>query len=107
MDGFRWMAIIFCTLLAGGGVFWAAARPIAHYVNPPPLYGAQENAQQRRSECVITIIHTGFPRMGNCGQLNVYRGYAPSLRQGLPLKPRILLYPVLGEKSTEGHTGTD
>ncbi|MDF5410086.1 BCCT family transporter, partial [Vibrio parahaemolyticus] len=46
MDSFRWMAIIFCTLLAGGGVFWAAAEPIAHYVSPPPLYGAQDNPQQ-------------------------------------------------------------
>ncbi len=46
----------------------------------------------------------GFPSMGYCGQLNVYRGYAPSLRQGLPLKPRILLYPVLGERALKGHT---
>ena len=37
MDGFRWMAIIFCTLLAGVGVFWAAVDTIAHYVSPTPL----------------------------------------------------------------------
>ena len=27
---FQWGAMILCTLLAGGGVFWAAAEPIAH-----------------------------------------------------------------------------
>ncbi|WP_276317938.1 BCCT family transporter [Cobetia sp. ICG0124] len=35
------MAIILCTLLAGGGVFWAAAEPIAHFTSPPPVFGAE------------------------------------------------------------------
>ena len=47
MDAFKWMAILFCTLLAGGGVFWAAAEPIAHFVSAPPLYGESANMQQR------------------------------------------------------------
>ncbi|MGP9839168.1 BCCT family transporter, partial [Arthrobacter sp. 179] len=29
---FKWVSMIMCTLLAGGGVFWAAAEPIAHYI---------------------------------------------------------------------------
>lgn len=32
---FKWIAIIMCTLLAGGGVFWAAAEPMAHFTSPP------------------------------------------------------------------------
>ncbi|GAL33134.1 high-affinity choline uptake protein BetT [Vibrio maritimus] len=29
VESFKWMSIVLCTLLAGGGVFWAAAEPIA------------------------------------------------------------------------------
>ncbi|AWX93910.1 hypothetical protein DPM13_15390 [Paracoccus mutanolyticus] len=28
-----------CTLLAGGGVFWAAGEPIAHFLATPPVFG--------------------------------------------------------------------
>src|SRR5690606_30050664 len=28
---FNWASMIMCTLLAGGGVFWAAGEPIAHF----------------------------------------------------------------------------
>ena len=38
MSTFKWVAIIMCTLLAGGGVFWAAAEPIAHFTNSPPFF---------------------------------------------------------------------
>jgi glycine betaine transporter len=34
---FQWIAMVLCTLLAGGGVFWAAAEPVAHFVSPPAL----------------------------------------------------------------------
>lgn len=36
IDNFKWLSIVLCTLLAGGGVFWAAAEPIAHFVAAPP-----------------------------------------------------------------------
>lgn len=36
---FSWGSMIMCTLLAGGGVFWAAGEPIAHFLSPPPLFG--------------------------------------------------------------------
>ncbi len=35
---FQWGSMIMCTLLAGGGVFWAAGEPMAHFICPPPLY---------------------------------------------------------------------
>ena len=47
MSTFQWIAIIMCTLLAGGGVFWAAGEPIAHFVTPPPLYGAETDLFQK------------------------------------------------------------
>ncbi|MCP3703505.1 MAG: BCCT family transporter, partial [Alteromonas sp.] len=106
MDGFRWMAIIFCTLLAGGGVFWAAAEPIAHYVSPPPLYGAQENAQQGAVNALSqSFMHWGFLAWAIVGSLTSIVVMHLHYDKGLPLKPRILLYPVLGERALKGHTG--
>ena len=106
IDGFRWMAIIFCTLLAGGGVFWAAAEPIAHYVSPPPLYGAQESAQQGAVNALSqSFMHWGFLAWAIVGSLTSIVVMHLHYDKGLPLKPRILLYPVLGERALKGHTG--
>ena len=38
---FQWGSMIMCTLLAGGGVFWAAGEPMAHFLSSPPLFGAE------------------------------------------------------------------
>lgn len=106
MDGFRWMAIIFCTLLAGGGVFWAAAEPIAHFVNPPPLYGAQVDAQQGAVNALSqSFMHWGFLAWSIVGSLTSIVVMHLHYDKGLPLKPRILLYPVFGERVLKGHTG--
>ena len=43
MSTFKWVAIVMCTLLAGGGVFWAGAEPIAHFTNSPPLFAVASN----------------------------------------------------------------
>lgn len=106
IDGFRWMAIIFCTLLAGGGVFWAAAEPIAHFVSPPPLYGPQENPQQGAVNALSqSFMHWGFLAWAIVGSLTSIVVMHLHYDKGLPLKPRTLLYPVLGERALKGHTG--
>lgn len=106
MDGFRWMAIIFCTLLAGGGVFWAAAEPIAHYVSPPPLYGVQDNPQQAAVNALSqSFMHWGFLAWSIVGSLTSIVVMHLHYEKGLPLKPRTLLYPLLGERALKGHTG--
>ncbi|MCP1328701.1 BCCT family transporter, partial [Halomonas sp. 707D4] len=38
LSTFKWISIILCTLLAGGGVFFAAGEPIYHFVNVPPAF---------------------------------------------------------------------
>ncbi|MBB1312749.1 MULTISPECIES: BCCT family transporter [Aliivibrio] len=106
MDGFRWMAIIFCTLLAGGGVFWAAAEPIAHFVSAPPLYGAQENVQQAAVNALSqSFMHWGFLAWAIVGSLTSIVVMHLHYDKGLPLKPRILLYPLFGKRVLTGHTG--
>lgn len=43
MSAFRWISIIMCTLLAAGGVFWAAAEPMFHFMDTPPYYTGIES----------------------------------------------------------------
>ena len=106
MDGFRWMAIIFCTLLAGGGVFWAAAEPIAHFVSPPPLYAPSDDVQQVAFNALSqSFMHWGFLAWAIVGSLTSIVVMHLHYNKGLPLKPRILLYPVLGDRALKGHTG--
>jgi len=35
---FDWCAVLICTLLAGGGVFWSAAEPLYHFQTPSPVF---------------------------------------------------------------------
>ena len=35
---FDWCAVLICTLLAGGGVFWSAAEPLIHFLNPASYF---------------------------------------------------------------------
>ena len=38
IGAFKCLSMIMCTLLAGGGVFFAAAEPIALYISIPPIF---------------------------------------------------------------------
>ncbi len=106
MDSFKWMAILFCTLLAGGGVFWAAAEPIAHYVSAPPLYGEAVDLQQRSFNALAqSFMHWGFLAWSIVGSLTAIVVMHLHYDKGLPLKPRTLLYPMFGERVMIGQTG--
>ena len=41
---FDWCAVLICTLLAGGGVFWSAAEPLYHFQTPSPIFSGIEGA---------------------------------------------------------------
>lgn len=106
MTNFRWTAILFCTLLAGGGVFWAAAEPIAHFVSAPPIFGEQEDLQTQAINALSqSFMHWGFLAWAIVGSLTTIVVMHLHYDKGLPLKPRTLLYPVLGERALKGHTG--
>lgn len=38
---FRWLSMVMCTLLAGGGVFFAAGEPLYHFVVTPPAFSTE------------------------------------------------------------------
>lgn len=106
MDSFKWMAILFCTLLAGGGVFWAAAEPMAHFASPPPLFAETTDIQQRAVNALSqSFMHWGFLAWAIVGSLSAIVIMHLHYDKGLPLKPRTFLYPVFGKRVLTGQTG--
>jgi len=107
MSTFQWMAIILCTLLAGGGVFWAAGEPIAHFVSPPPLYAGETDVFQKAVNALSqSFMHWGFLAWAILGTLTSIVLMHLHYDKGLPLKPRTLLYPVFGDRVINGPLGS-
>ncbi|WP_017582148.1 BCCT family transporter [Nocardiopsis valliformis] len=103
---FRWVAMVLTTLLAAGGVFWAAAEPLAHYVDPPPQYAQVEGGMEGAALALAqSFVHWGFPAWaigGSLATLVMMRG----VEKGMPLRPRTLLWPIMGERVRTHWIGT-
>ncbi|TOO93228.1 BCCT transporter [Vibrio parahaemolyticus] len=105
IDTFKWLSIVLCTLLAGGGVFWAAAEPIAHFVTAPPLYGEASPKTSAINALSQSFMHWGFLAWAILGCLSSIVLMHLHYDKGLPLKPRTLLYPIFGDKAIHGWIG--
>lgn len=97
---FKWLAMIMTTLLAGGGVFWAAAEPMYHFLDHPPIFQGIESGTK---EAIIpafaqSYLHWGFLAWSILGTLGTIVLMYAHYQKGMPLKPRTLLYPLLGER---------
>ncbi len=103
---FQWGSMIMCTLLAGGGVFWAAGEPIAHFLSSPPLYGAESGTAAAVDAAIAqSFMHWGFLAWAILGSLSTVMLMHYHYEKGLPLAPRTLLYPVFGDKAIHGPIG--
>ncbi|GAB3046511.1 BCCT family transporter [Virgibacillus ainsalahensis] len=94
---FGWVSMILVTLLASGGVFWAAAEPMYHYMGTPPLFGGGE-FNNMNAAFAQAFMHWGFTAWAILGTLAVIVMMYVHYSKGFPLKPRGLLYPIFGEK---------
>ena len=99
---FKWIAMIMTTLLAGGGVFWAAAEPMYHFLDRSPNF-ANAGVESATESAIIpafaqTYLHWGFLAWSILGTLGTIVLMYSHYQKGMPLKPRTLLYPLLGEK---------
>ena len=107
---FNWASMIMCTLLAGGGVFWAAAEPIAHFMDNPPIFSQSGEVVTPRLQAFHALaqsyLHWGFLAWSIVGSLTSIIFMYLHYHEGLPLKPRILLYPIFGKKILTNHLGT-
>lgn len=104
---FQWCAMIMCTLLAGGGVFWAAGEPIAHFLSTPPVFGPLEAGSQAAANAALAqaYLHWGFLAWAILGSLSSVLLMHYHYDKGLPLAPRTLLYPVFGDRAIHGPIG--
>ena len=104
---FQWGSMIMCTLLAGGGVFWAAGEPMAHFVSPPPVFGGIEakTADAVAPALAQSFMHWGFLAWAILGSLTTVMLMHYHYEKGLPLAPRTLLYPLFGQSAIEGPIG--
>jgi len=94
---FRWVAMILVTLLASGGVFWAASEPMYHFMDTPPLLGGGE-FNDIYGAMGHSFMHWGFLAWAILGTLAAIVMMYVHYHKGYPLRPRGLLYPVFGEK---------
>ncbi len=62
ISAFRWISMIMCTLLAGGGVFWSAAEPVYHFLSPSPAYGGVDENSLAAATAALSqsFLHWGF-----------------------------------------------
>ncbi|CAO1666542.1 BCCT family transporter [Salinicola sp. NYA28a] len=106
MSTFRWVSIILCTLLAGGGVFFAAGEPIYHFVVTPPAFDSQPGTADAVPDALAqAFFHWGFTGWAILGTLPVAILSHQHYQRGMPLQPRTLLAPMLGDRLARGVLG--
>lgn len=104
---FRWLAVIMCTLLAGGGVFWSAAEPMYHYLSTPPVFADTDSGISTVSAALAqSFMHWGFLAWAALGTLSAVVVVYAHYYKGIAMRPRALLYPLLGEKVETHWLGT-
>ncbi|MDI5922199.1 BCCT family transporter [Halomonas sp. LR5S13] len=106
LSTFKWLSIIMCTLLAGGGVFFAAGEPVYHFVVTPPAFDTEAGTVEAVAGALAqSFMHWGFLAWAVLGSLTAVVLAHSHYDKGLPLQPRTLLYPVLGERVMSGWLG--
>ena len=107
INTFKWFSVILCTLLAAGGVFFAAGEPMAHFVAPPPAFDSSATSDQLTSAALAqTYFHWGYLSWSMYGSMATMVLAHLHYDKGLPLKPRTLLYPLLGPSVLNNWVGS-
>jgi len=99
---FAWFSMLFSAGMGIGIVFWGVAEPLYHYLNPPFGEGSTPEAAQEAMR--FTFFHWGLHPWAIYIVLGVSLAYF-HFRHGLPLAPRAILYPLIGEKGMRGPIG--
>ncbi|HEX2138942.1 MAG TPA: BCCT family transporter [Woeseiaceae bacterium] len=106
MSTFRWLSIIMCTVLAAGGVFFAAGEPVYHFIVTPPAFDAAAGSAEAVAGALAqSFMHWGFLTWAILGTLTAIVLAHAHYIHGKPLQPRTLLYPVFGERVMKGAFG--
>lgn len=90
-----WMAMLFSAGMGIGLLFYGVAEPIKHYSNPP--LGTPLSSFSAEEAMKLTFFHWGLHAWAIYAVLAVTLAYF-SYRKDLPLLPRSIFFPLLGEK---------
>lgn len=90
-----WFAMLFSAGMGTGLVFWGVAEPLSHLQSPPR--GSPGDADAVERALALSFFHWGLHPWA------IYALFALSIayfhfRHGLPLAPRSMLFPLLGER---------
>lgn len=108
MSWFKWVAIIVVSGLGAGGVFWAAGEPMYYFLDVPPMH---QGIEPRTAEAIApalaqAFMDWGFTAWAVYGAISAVVMMYAHFHKGMPLKPRTLLYPILGDKILTSKWGT-
>jgi len=103
---FDWCAVLICTLLAGGGVFWSAAEPLFHFQTPAPYFKGVEGATAAAVDpaLAVSFLHWGFLAWALVAT-TVTITFSIRERRGEPLRPRTLLVGLVPRELVDGPLG--
>jgi len=90
-----WFAMMMSAGMGIGVVFFGAAEPLQHFLTPPAAEGAQ--ADRMWEAFRYTFFHWGFHPWAIYTCIALPLAYF-HFRRGLPLAPRSLLYPLIGDR---------
>lgn len=90
-----WFSMLLAAGMGIGIVFFGVAEPVTHYANPPMGTGGSE--QSLRDAMRFTFFHWGLHPWAIYTCIALPLAYF-HFRRGLPLAPRSLLYPLIGER---------
>lgn len=104
----KWLSMIMVALLAGGSIFWSAAEPMAHFMNPAPGYTGVEGGTAEAVAPALSqaYLHWGYLAWAIFGTVGAVLLHYVHEYKGMPLAPRSMLYPILGEKGVYGPLGS-
>ena len=103
---FDWCAVLICTLLAGGGVFWSAAEPLIHFLSPASYFPGVEGGSLQAVDkaLAVSFLHWGFLAWALVAS-TVTITFSLLAQNGYPLRPRSLLIPILPKNIVDGLVG--
>src|SRR5690606_2932227 len=83
---FKWLSMIMCTLLAGGGVFFAAGEPIYHFIVTPPAFTTEPGTPDAIAGALAqAFMHWGFLGWAVLGTMAAIALAHAHYDKGLPL----------------------
>ncbi|RNC98349.1 glycine betaine uptake BCCT transporter [Lysinibacillus halotolerans] len=98
-----WFAMLFSAGMGIGLVFWGAAEPLSHFMDPPLAEPETNSAYKEAMR--YTFFHWGIHAWGIYAIVALALAYF-NFRKGEPGLISATLKPVLGKKAMEGTFGT-